>query len=65
MAEPKISEDTQKLIDEFDRVVENAEQVRNQAEESMRRRPLWPDRRERQRGAPEKDPNRHEKHHAT
>ena len=44
--EPSWSERIRDLIDEVDRVRSESERVRGQAEESMKRDRVWPDRRQ-------------------
>ena len=59
--EPSWSERIRDLIDEVDRVRSESERVRGQAEDSMKKDRIWPDRRHAPRVPLSDDPHHHDR----
>jgi len=59
--EPSWSERIRDLIDEVDRVRHESERVRGQAEDSMKKGRIWPDRRQAPPVPPPDDPYHHDR----
>jgi hypothetical protein len=59
--EPSWSERIRNLIEEVDRVRGESERVRSQAEDSMKKERIWPDRRQAPRVLPGEHPHEHDR----